>query len=324
MKKYQIPNTDLEVSRIGYGCMGLGRGWSRDPLTDADRKLAVTMVTTALEQGINFFDHADIYAFGKAETVFGDVLEQAPEIREQIIIQTKCGIRFPDEPEPGVPGRYDFSYEHITRSVDGSLQRLRCGHIDLLLLHRPDPLVEPDEVARAFDELQQTGKVRYFGVSNHSWSQLELLKKSVNQPLVVNQLELNPLHSGLINESVIVNQRGHQYTAAAGTLDYCRLHDILVQAWAPVAKGHLVNPPEDAEPRVKEAAAVVARLAEEKGTTREAIVLAWLLRHPAGIQPILGTTKRERLLASCEADSISLSREEWHMLFVAGRGAPIA
>ena len=323
MQRYRIAQTELDVSRIAYGCMGIGGSWNETPFTEAETAQATKLVTTAYEQGINFFDHADIYGRGKAEAVFGVVLEQVPGLRERIIIQSKCGIRFRNDPEPGIPGRYDFSYEHILWSVEGSLRRLKTDYLDILLLHRPDALVEPEEVARAFDELQRSGKVRYFGVSNHTAGQLALLKRYVEQPLVVNQLELSLLHHHLINEGPIANQEGGQYTAAAGTLDYCRLHDILVQAWSPVAKGHLFNPPEGAEARVRETADLVARMAEEKGTTREAIALAWLLRHPAGIQPIIGTTNVDRLVASCAVDSVTLSREEWYALFVAGRGGPL-
>jgi predicted oxidoreductase len=240
-----------------------------------------------------------------------------------MIIQTKCGIRFADDPRPGAPGRYDFSYEHIVRSAEGSLRRLRTDRLDVLLLHRPDPLVEPDEVARAFDHLRATGKVRYFGVSNHTLEQLELLRSAGGQPLVVNQVELNLLHNDLINAGVRANQRGTVEAGAAGTLDYCRRKGITLQAWAPVAGGRLVDPPADADERTRSAALAVARLAEARGTSREAVALAWLLRHPAGIQPIVGTTREDRLRASALADEVELSREEWYTLFVAGRGAPM-
>ncbi|MDQ4076692.1 MAG: aldo/keto reductase, partial [Chloroflexota bacterium] len=236
MKTYRVPETELDVSRIGYGCMGLG-SWDQTPITDAEKSKAAEVVTTAFEQGINLFDHADIYALGKAEAVFGEVLQQMPELRDNIVIQSKCGIRFRDDPRPGAPARYDFSYDHIIRSVEGSLQRLQTDYLDILLLHRPDPLVEPEEVARAFDELQRSGKVRYFGVSNHTAGQIALLQNSIDQPLVINQIELNLLHAHPINEGVIANQEGGEYTAAAGTLDYCRLHDIMLQAWSPVARG---------------------------------------------------------------------------------------
>lgn len=323
MKTYQIPQTNIEVSRISYGCMNLGGRWDQTPLSAAERANATKVVMTAYEQGITMFDHADIYAMGKSEAVFGEILQQRPGWREKIILLTKCGIRFPGDPNPDDPARYDFSYQHIIKTVEGSLGRLRTDYVDILLLHRPDALVEPEEVAAAFAELHRSGKVRYFGVSNHTGAQIDLLKKYVEQPLVINQLEINLLHSGLINEGIIVNQTGGEYTEASGILDYCRLHDIMIQAWSPVAKGALIAPPADAEDRVLKTADMIAAMAAAKGTTREAIALAWLLRHPAGIQPVVGTTNSDRLVASCQADSVHLSREEWYTLFVTARGNPV-
>ena len=323
MNTYPLPHTHLNVSRIAYGCMNLGGSWADTPPTAEEKSRAARLLETALEQGINFFDHADIYTRGKSETVFGEFLAGNPGLREKIILQSKCGIRFADDPVPGVPGRYDFSYTHIIRSVEGSLQRLQTNYLDILLLHRPDPLVEPVEVAQAFDELHQTGKVRHFGVSNHTAGQIALLQKYVRQPLIVNQVELNLLHSGLITEGILANQDGVPHTAALGTLDYCRLNGIMIQAWAPVAGGKLFTPEPDAVEPDQQTAALIAHLAAEKGTTREAIALAWLLRHPAGIQPIIGTTHRDRLIASCAADTVSLTREEWYALLVAARGKPV-
>jgi predicted oxidoreductase len=240
--------------------------------------------------------------------------------RDQVVLQSKCGIRFGGQPNPADPHRFDFSYEHIIASTEGILRRLDTDYLDILLLHRPDALVEPEEVARAFTELQDAGKVRYFGVSNHNVGQMALLQKYVTQPLVVNQLEINLLHSYLINDGILVNQTANTYAGATGILDYCRLHGILVQAWAPVAGGQLFNPAADAPAHIHNTAQLVAEMASAKETSKEAIVLAWLLRHPAGIQPVVGTTKPERVKASCLADGISLSREEWYALFIAGRG----
>lgn len=324
MKTYRIPQTNLEVSRIGYGCGNLGGNWNTEPLTAPQKSQAVKLVVTAFEQGINLFDHADIYTQGKSETVFGMVLEQLPDLRDKIIIQSKCGIRFPNDPQPGDPGRYDFSYRHIIDSVEGSLRRLKTSHLDILLLHRPDPLVEPEEVAQAFNELQSSGKVRYFGVSNHTGAQIALLQKYLAQPLVVNQVQLSLSHVYLIDDGIVANRSGVQYAGVAGTLDYCRLHDIMLQAWSPVGGGKLLNLPAQAEERLQKTAELITQLAQAKGTSKEAIVLGWLLKHPAHIQPIIGTTNVEHLRASCESDRITLSREEWVILFVAARGAPLA
>ena len=323
MKTYQLPGTDLRVSCLGYGCMNLGGAWDGTPPWAEVRSRAARLVLNAVEYGIVFFDHADIYTLGKSETVFGEVLSQSPGLREKVLIQSKCGIRLADDPRVGDPWRYDFSYDHIVRSVEGSLRRLQTDRLDVLLLHQPDPLVEPDEVARAFDELQRDGKVRYFGVSNHTASQIELLKKSLSQLLVVNQLELSLLHAGLIEDGILANQADNHYSGAAGTLDYCRLHGILIQAWAPVARGKVLDPSGGGDEQARRVSELVAQLANEKGTTREAVALAWLLRHPAPIQPILGTTNVARLAASCQAEGTTLSREEWYCLLAACRGAPV-
>ncbi len=323
MKTYQLANTDLEVSRIAYGCMALGGSWDSAPFCDGEVKRAIELVSIAVEAGINFFDHADIYARGKSEGVFAEVLRALPGLRERIVIQSKCGIRFPDTPEAGTPGRYDFSHDHIVGSAEALLGRLGIEQLDILLLHRPDPLMEPDEVARAFDALHRAGKVRYFGVSNFSASQVTLLQRSVAQPLVVNQLEISLLHHHLISEGIGINQTGYPYAATTGTLDYCRLHDLRVQAWTPVARGQIFEPAADAPAHVKAVAEKIGALARALGTSREAIALAWLLRHPAGIQPVIGTANPERLRESCKADSVGLSREAWYELLEAARGKPV-
>jgi predicted oxidoreductase len=320
MKTYTIPNTTLTWSRLGYGCMQIGGQWDDSPLTQAHRKRAAELLDAAVEAGITLFDHADIYTRGKSEAVFGEVLQQRPGLRDQLILQSKCGIRFANDPARGDPGRFDFSHAHIVRAVEGSLRRLQTDRLDVLLLHRPDPLVEPEEVAQAFDELQAAGKVRYFGVSNHTPGQMALLRKYVRQPLVVNQLELNLLHSEMIEDGVLANQTANHYTGQTGLLDYCRLHGILIQAWAPVAGGRLIDPPRGSDERTRKAAAAVKQLADAKSTSREAIALAWLMRHPAGVQPIIGTTNVERLRQSVRADEVTLTREEWYSLWVAARG----
>ena len=323
MKKYLIPQTDLEVSKIAYGCMGLGKTWDNSPLTESIKSNAINSVSTAIENGINFFDHADIYARGKSELVFGEVLKELKGMRDKMIIQSKCGIRFKGVPNSDSPGRYDFSYEHIINSVDGSLSRLGIEQLDILLLHRPDPLMEPEEVAKAFDEIQQKGKVRYFGVSNFNPGQLALLQNSIDMPIVVNQIEISLLHNHVINDGILANQTSGQYAASTGILDYCRLNNILVQAWSPVALGKIFNPPLDADENVVALAKQIYDYAEEKGTSKEAIALAWLMKHPVGMQPIIGTTNPERILNSCKADEITLSREEWYNLFTIARGNPV-
>lgn len=323
MKTYRIPNTELEVSRLAYGSWQLGGSWDKNPLPDDVKAQANRLVVAAYEAGINHIDLADIYVLGKSDEAVGYALKQNPGLRERLVLQEKAGIVVASDPDFGPPGRYDFSYEHLVRTVEGSLRRLGTDYVDLLAFHRPDPLVEPEEVARAAHYLHAQGMVRYFGVSNHSPMQIELLKKHLDQPLVVNQLELSLLHHYLISDGVLVNQTAAPYAHTAGTLEYCRLHDIMIQAWSPVARGQLFQPGDDAPDRVRHAARLIAELAAQKGTTKEAIALAWLLRHPAGIQPIIGTLKAERIAASAAADEVELSRAEWFSLLEAARGAGV-
>jgi predicted oxidoreductase len=326
MKTYRIANTPFEATRIAYGCMGISGAWSPEPLTDQTRKNALASVRAALDAGMNFFDHADIYAKGKCEEAFSGIWKEMPGLREKVIIQTKCGIRFENDPTQGVPGRYDFSKDHILSSVEGSLRRLKTDYVDILLLHRPDALVEPDEVAAAFEQLYVSGKVRYFGVSNHSAGQIELLKRSVTHPFVVNQLELNVVHSQLIYAGVVVNQDAPATPVhGEGTLEYCRLNNITIQAWSPVAHGKIAKSlAGQGDERMRAAGELATSLAKKKGVSMDAILLAWLLRHPAGIQPILGTTQPERIREACKADDVELTREEWYALLAAGRGSKVA
>ena len=322
MKTYKIPHTDLEVSRLAYGTWHMGGSWDHTPPNDELKKRANLLIKTAVEHNINHIDLADIYTKGKSDAVVGYALAQNPGLRDKLVLQAKCGIQLGGEPNENDPGRYNFEYDHIVGAVEGTLQRLGTDYVDLLALHRPDPLIEPEEVARAFDHLQSSGKVRYFGVSNHNAGQIALLQKYVDQKIVLNQVELNLLHHGLISDGIVANMDG-QYTAVHGTLDYCRLNDIMLQAWSPVAGGQLFNPSEDAADHVKAVASLIAELAEKHGTTKEAIAVGWLLRHPAGIQPIVGTLKAERIGQTVLADDVQLSRIEWYNLLAAARGAGV-
>jgi predicted oxidoreductase len=325
MEYISIPRTDLEVSQIIYGCMQIGGRWDKEPIPDRTRKEAVSIIQAAMDEGINYFDHADIYCYGKSEQAFAAIWVASPGLRPSLVIQSKCGIRFGGDPNEGSPHRFDFSYEHIIQSVEGSLQRLKTDYLDVLLLHRPDPLVEPGEVAKAFDYLHSSGKVRYFGVSNHTAAQISLLKRYINQPLITNQLELNVIHSHLLNAGVIFNQDLPAHPVRGeGTFEYCREHDISVQAWSPLALGAVTGKPiEESNEKLARVASLVRELADAKSVSPEAILIAWLLRIPENIQPVIGTTRVERIQASCQAMSITLSREEWYLLFTAGRGAPL-
>lgn len=321
MDTQPLGTSDLTVTRIGYGCMHLGGSWDGAPLDEATRREALKVVRTALDAGINFFDHADIYCHGKSEETFATLWQERPGLRDKIVLQSKCGIRFGGDPNPRSPHRFDFSYEHIVRSVEGSLKRLNTDYLDVLLLHRPDPLMEPEEVARAFDELFAAGKVRWFGVSNHTAAQIELLRHFVRQPIVANQVAFNVIHTHLLNEGIVFNQDNPLLSRNEGTIEYCRLHKITLQAWGPLAWGRVTGRATEAPPeKIGKTTAAVAEMAKEKGVSGEAVLIAWILRHPARIQPIIGTTNVERIRACCQADGLTLAREEWYRLFTAGRG----
>ena len=300
MKMITLGKSGLLVPTIAVGCMrisGLGRA-------DAER-----FVSAAVEEGANFFDHADIYGRGTCEEVFAEAVHMSPAVREKLIIQSKCGIR------PGVA--FDFSKEHILTSVDGSLKRLKTDYLDVLLLHRPDALVEPEEVADAFDLLHQNGKVRHFGVSNQKPMQIQLLQKYVKQPIVANQLQLSITNATMISQGMHVNMLDDDAVGRDGSvLDFCRLHDITIQPWSPFQYGFFsgVFLGSDKFPALN---AKIDELAEKYGVSNTAIVMAWLLRHPAKFQPITGTMNIGRLKDCIKATEIRLSREEWYSVFTA-------
>jgi predicted oxidoreductase len=325
MKTMLLPQTDLQVSQILYGCMQIGGKWDKSPVSKHEHRQAISIIRTALDEGINFFDHADIYCLGKSEQAFAGVWSEVPHLRDKIVLQTKCGIRFAGDPVDSSPARYDFSYEHIIHSVNNSLSRLQTDYVDILLLHRPDPLVEPEEVARAFDQLHRSGKVRYFGVSNHTAAQISLLRRFLNQPLVVDQIELNVIHSHVLNAGVVFNQNQPPLPVRGeGTFEYCRQHDITIQAWSPLALGSVSGKPiSDPNSVIAKVARLVKTMADEKNASQEAILVAWLMRLPGQVQPVIGTTNLDRIHAACQGDSLALNREEWYLLFTAGRGAPL-
>ncbi|MCL4505412.1 MAG: aldo/keto reductase [Chloroflexi bacterium] len=320
MNTQQLGVSDLKVTRIAYGSMPLGGSWDGAPAGVETRENAVKIIRTALDEGINFYDHADIYCRGKSEEVFSGIWQEAPSLREKIFLQSKCGIR-PGWDDPSMPTRFDFSYEHIMRSVEGSLKRLKTDYLDVLLLHRPDPLVEPEEVARAFDELHQSGKVRWFGVSNETAAEIEYLSHYLRQPIIANQVEFNVIHTHMLDEGIVFNQNNPRLSRNHGTIEYCRLHNITLQAWGPLARGLLTGRAVDKPAEhISKTSTLVAQMAKEKGVTGEAILIAWIMRHPAKIQAIIGTTNTARISAACQGDGIELSRDEWYKLFVAGRG----
>src|SRR5215211_6295495 len=286
MKSIHVAKTELDVSEISLGCMRIS-GMTNQEIS--------TLIHTALDEGITFFDHADVYGGGKSEEKFSEALDMNPSLREKMILQTKCGIR---------KDCFDFSKEHILEAVDGSLKRLRTDHLDVLLLHRPDALVEPEEVAEAFTILQDSGKVTYFGVSNQNPMQIELLTKFVKQPLIINQLQLSITNTGMIDAGINVNMEiDHSIDRDGSILDYCRLKEITVQPWSPFQYGFFEGVFLDND-KFPELNAQMNGIAASRGVTNTAIAIAWLLRHPARMQPILGTTNPTRVKDACKASDV--------------------
>ncbi|MBO7743531.1 aldo/keto reductase [Paenibacillus sp. MWE-103] len=324
MNLFPLQERNITNSRIIYGTTGLGGSNNFDPLTGTDLLKAERAVDAALEAGMTMFDHADIYTGGKAEEIFGSVLQSRPGLRESIVIQSKCGIRFADEDGPQ---RYDFSKAHILRSVDGSLSRLKTDYLDILLLHRPDPLARPDEIAEAFDRLKRSGKVRHFGVSNMNVHQIRLLQRALPEPLVANQMEMSLLRSDFADRGVYVNQQaGLGVVFPEGLLEHCMLENIQLQAWSSLANGiYTGRSKEGASEAVIRTSELVSSLAERKETTGEAIVLGWLMKHPANIQPVIGTANPERILRCRDAarQAELMTREEWYALYAAAKGRSV-
>lgn len=304
MNKIKLGESGRPVSEIALGCMRLN---------SLSRREAEHLLRTAMEYGINFFDHADIYGGGSCESLFGEALTLNQDQREKICIQTKCGI---------ADGYYDLSEKHIVESVEKSLGRLRTDYIDILLLHRPDELMEPEEVAEAFSMLQRSGKVRSFGVCNQNSNQIRLLQKYLGQKIIVDQLQFGVMHTGLIDSGISVNTDAPQAADRdGGVLSYCRLHGISVQAWSPLQygtfRGVFLN-----NPNFPDVNRVIDRSAEVYHVTNSALAIAWILRHPAKIQVIVGTTNENHLKEILKASGVRLTRQEWYEIYRAA-GNPI-
>ncbi len=297
MYNIELGKSGLLVPSIAVGCMRIG---------NMTEKETSGFVDTCLENGANFFDHADIYSGGKSEIVFGKAISK---MREKVIIQTKCGI---------VPRKmFDFSYEHIIESVNSSLKRLRTDYIDVLLLHRPDALVEPEEVAKAFSELKSSGKVRHFGVSNQNPYQMQLLQNYLDMPICANQLQLSIMHTPMIQAGINVNMYNDSaINRDGGVLDFCRLNNITIQPWSPMQYGFFEGCFVDNE-KFPQLNKVLGDLAEKYSVSKTSIAIAWLLRHPAKMQPITGSTNLARLHDSFEATKFRLTREEWYEIYKA-------
>ncbi|UKJ65249.1 aldo/keto reductase [Cellulosimicrobium cellulans] len=302
MKTFTLPGTDLVVPNVVLGLMRI------QEKTDDEVR---TLVRTARDAGITFLDHADVYGadLHGCERRFAEALDLSPAERGEWVIQSKAGI-VREGPY------FDFSSEHLVASVEGSLDALRTDYLDILLLHRPDALVEPEEVARAFADLHAAGKVRAFGVSNHTPGQIELLRRYVEQPIVANQLQLSITHAPIVAQGVASNMQGLDQSISrdSGILDYCRLHDITVQAWSPFQAGFFTGVFLGSE-KYPELNAVIDRLAEKYDVPPIAIATAWITRHPARMQVVLGTTSPERVAGAALGSEVPLTRAEWYELF---------
>ena len=299
MKTIELGKSGLQVPQIAVGCMRIN---------GLDIKDAEKFIRTAMENGANFFDHADIYGGGECERIFSKAVNMNSDIREKMILQSKCGIR---------KGFYDFSKEHILSSVDWILERLNTDYLDVLVLHRPDALAEPEEVAEAFDYLKNSGKVRNFGVSNHNSMQIELLQKYLKQPLVVNQLQFSITNSTMVTSGLHVNMEDDSAVDRDGrVLDYCRLKDITVQNWSPFQHGFFsgvfLN-----NPKFRKLNKAIDETTKKYGVSNTTIALAWILRHPARMQPVTGTMNIGRLADCIKATDITLTREEWYEIMLA-------
>ena len=302
MKTINVVNGPQNVSSIILGCMRM------PALSVPD---AAKMIRTAYDLGVTFFDNATCYSRGDAETRFGDAFASSGVRREDVVIQTKCGLCFERN-------EFDWTKENILSSVEDSLRRMKLDYLDVLLLHRPDLIFEPEQVAEAFDQLEKEGKVRFFGVSNVPTMELELLRKYVRQPLVFNQLQLSLEQSQLIDQALFVNNltSDRSIDRDNGTLDYCRLHDITIQAWSPLQHGFFKGCFVD-DPNFPELNAALQELADKYGVSKTAIAIAWILRHPAKMQAIAGTMNPEHLKDICQAATVELTHHEWYQLYLA-------
>ena len=295
--RMMLGKSGLEVPVVAVGCMRMaGKSVSE----------ARALIDSALEEGANFFDHADIYGRGRSEEIFAEAVGMTPRVREGLILQSKCAIH---------DGMYDFSKEHILSSVDGSLKRLKTEYLDVLLLHRPDILMEPDEVAEAFVRLKNEGKVRCFGVSNHNPMQMQLLQKSLPMPIVADQLQFSITNSTMITAGVNVNMLNDAAVDRdGGVLDFCRLNDITIQPWSPFWHGAREGVYVD-NPLFPELNAKLSEVAEKYGITPMGVVIAWMLRHPAHMQPVAGSMNPQRMKEILAGANVRITREEWYGIY---------
>ena len=313
MQSISLGVSSLRSSRLAYGCWRVAGSWDPAEVTPESRAAGRRAIIAAYEAGYTLFDNADIYCHGEAERILGAVLKEVPDMRRQVLVVTKGGIRPGDDPQPGDPPRYDFSARHITNACEQSLYRLGIETIDLYLLHRPDFLADPEEIARAFSELKDAGKVRYFGVSNFRPTLLTALQVACPMPLIAHQVEISLARLDAFTD---------------GTLDQCLIERITPMAWSPLAAGLIGDGarqllPSQKSYRLQGLLPVLEGIAKARGASRLTVALAWLLKHPSRIQPIVGSTNPQHIREAVKAADLELTREEWYSLLIAARGEPL-
>jgi predicted oxidoreductase len=314
-------NKVLPEQYMIYGVMGLGGEWGDEgPVTEANIEEGRMALDAAIECGMTFFDLADIYKDGKSEIVFGHYLKEHPELREKIIIQSKVGILIKGAP---FGSRFDYTYDHIIDSVDDILSRIGTTYLDILLLHRPDPLMDRHELKSAIDELFAQGKIRALGVSNMDYHQIQLVEAYTGRKVIANQLQLSLMKTDFVDSTVGFNNSGPMHIDfPIGTMEYCMLNNISIQSWSPLARGAYSGVPvdKDTPETVANTKAIVERIAKANDLSADGVVLSWLMKHPAKINPVIGSTKPGRIKNAMDAFDIDLTRNEWYELLVASRG----
>ena len=322
MKYIELKTVNKSISKIAIGCMNWGGDWDKNSPIDSETiKRAEILLETSIEEGYNFFDLADIYCRGKSEIVFREVIKKRKNLRDKIIIQTKCGIIPAGEPNSDSPHRYDLSKKHIISSVENSLKRLNLDYIDILLAHRPDPLANVEEINEAIEKLFSEGKIKAFGASNFNSSQLKKYQTYLNQKIIANQIQLSLFHSSLIDAGVDFNNNFKSKAYYwADTLDFCFYSDILIQAYSLLGKGVLNK---DSSGKYLQLKNLIEKLSQEKNVSIESLLISWLLKLPYKLQPIIGTVNPKRIKEISKANSDLLTREDWYKLYLVARGEDI-
>ncbi len=309
-----------DTSQMIYGCMHLGGGWNSNPISIEDEKLTQQIIETCIDCGINVIDLADIYTFGKAESVVGKVLKKSPQLAEKIYIQSKVGIKL--KPQHSI-SQYDFSPEYISSAIDASLSRLQVEKLDVLFLHRPDPLVEVTALSNTLNQYWQEDRFGYLAVSNMHAGQIAMLEQHLDMPIIANQLEMSLLHHGFVEDGITVNMAiNSQSGFPRGTLEYCMQKGIQLQAWGAAARGQFTDT-QHADGNIAKTANLLLELAEKYQVSAGALVIAWLMRHPANIQPVIGSLKPQRIRDLTQAKTVSMSRDDWYQILQTRRGADV-